>query len=610
MSTTIKILPQELANKIAAGEVVQRPASVVKELCENSLDAGARAVTVAVSDSGKSLIKVLDDGNGMSPDDVRLSVERHATSKITNAADLEAIRTLGFRGEALASIGAVSHLEVRSKVRSSDLGHSVRVEGGRFITEEPVSMEPGTVVNVRNLFYNTPGRRNFLKSPQTELRNITDVVTRLALAHPSIGWMYVHDDEILLECKPTDSAGRIREIFGERLADSLVRVFEQHDVITVDGYIGKPDLLRKSRSDQYIYVNGRFILNRTISHAVFHAYESLLEKGGFPFFILNLSLPAESVDVNVHPSKMEVKFSDDSFVYKSVYGAVRRALSDASIIPSAGILEGRTPTFTMIPDSPAAQIPGSSWTSPTSSDAPSGAVFTLPFDRHRTREQEVDSSVQSRFPTERLPGSSETIVEQGRSAEDTPDTERTLWQVHRRYIISQIKGGILVVDQHVAHERILYEKIMASFQNSLSTTQQLLFPQTLEFPTSDILLIESLIPFLEQMGFVIKPFGKNTVLLEGVPADVRSGEENSILQLVVEEYKTNEHKGISDMRHNLAASFACKAAVKSGDRLNQTEMGSLIDQLFATTMPYACPHGRPIVVKVTLEELDKRFGRT
>jgi DNA mismatch repair protein MutL len=620
MSSKIHILSPELSNKIAAGEVVQRPASVVKELIENSLDAGATRINIIVKDAGKALIQVVDNGEGMSEQDASLAIRRHATSKIRTAQDLEEIRTLGFRGEALASIAAVAQLELKTRSDSDDLATLLKVENDEIKEKTKSALERGTSITIRNLFYNTPARRNFLKTRHTELKNITDTVVRMALAYPEVEWMYVSDDEVMLDLKAAMTEERVAAVFGKTHYQSIIKFEDKNEIMTVSGFLGKPDFARKSRSEQMVFINRRFVFSKMINHAVFQAYEHLLEKGSYPFFILNLTLDPRRIDVNVHPSKMEIKFENESNIYRIILSVVRKALAANDIAPSILFKDGNAEFSTdtklqfdtqewkknLEHQTSAPVFPiGTAARSgvPIASTAPNiiglediktsmlGSGASLPFD-------ESASSVNRVLTRQSAPDTSRSL------------DNRPIWQAHNKYIISQIRNGLMIIDQHVAHERILYERVLANFENSLPSIQQLLFPETLEFSASDYSLVKDLQTHLERLGFDMKLFGKNTVVIEGIPADVRIGKEKKILQDVLDEFKNNEHAGMTDARDNLAKSFACKAAIKAGDSLNIAEMVVLIEHLFLTKMPFVCPHGRPVIIKIPLEELDKRFGRT
>jgi DNA mismatch repair protein MutL len=622
MASKIHILQPDLANKIAAGEVVNRPASVVKELVENSIDANAKRISIIVKDAGKVLIQVLDDGDGMSEEDASLSFARHATSKINSVDDLEHIRTLGFRGEALASVAAVAHVELRTRTQLDDVATCLRVEASEIKERSKVPSQKGTSVSVKNLFYNTPARRNFLKSRQTELRNITDVVTRMAVAYPELEWLYVSDDETFLDLKAKPIEERLRDILGEKLSASLVRLHESTDYITLDGFIGRPYFARKVRVDQFVFLNRRFIQSRMINHAVFHGYEHILEKGAFPFFILNLTLDPQKVDVNVHPSKLEVKFENESNVYRMILSVVRKTLADNKLVPAISFrsAEGDIGTDERLRMAPTG-FPGGSSNERRQEQSPPPLTetdrsgFSLhsgegAFERLFNAASANPPQLAERPTKEDAANVIEHTRLSAQGAEDGLPANRAIWQIHNKYIFSQVRSGVMIVDQHAAHERILYERVLANFKNSLPTPQQLLFPQTVELSVSDYLLLKDLMPYMEQLGFDMKLFGKNTVIIDGIPADVRVGNERKILEDLLDEFRSNEHSTTVDVRDRLAKSFACKAAIKSGDRLTPIEMVALIDTLFLTETPYVCPHGRPTMVKVSTEELDRRFGRT
>lgn len=589
MNQTIHVLPYELSSKIAAGEVVQRPASVVKELLENSIDAGASSISVIIEEGGKKSIQVIDDGCGMIGEDAVLAFERHATSKIATYDDLENIKTLGFRGEALASIAAVAHVELRTRRREEDVGTIIRFEGGQLKKSGPEGHQVGTSISVRNLFFNTPGRRNFLKANNTEFKHIFDVVQRVALAAPGLHLKFISEGEIVFDFRSASLEDRLREIFGDNQAGGLVQFRGETENLSVSGFVSRPDFARKTRSDQFLFLNGRFILNRSLNHAVYQAFEHLIEKGSFPVSIVYLKLDPRKVDVNVHPSKMEVKFEDERSIYRLLHAAVRNGLLAHDLIPSVAVTAsdvfGGSGKLGFVPSGGAG-----AW----------GSVFGIPSLDLNAETTQVGFTLTD-------PGRNDILTDREEKIPSTPVV--LAWQVHNKYIIMPTTDGVMVIDQHAAHERILYDKIIRRMAEGRNDSQQLLFPHTLDLTAGDAALVHELAPVLDAMGFQVKSFGGNTVVVEGVPADVRSGYETTILRDVIDNYRENEHDVRLEPRERLAKSYSCKAAVKAGDPLNVEEIRALLAQLFHTTVPFVCPHGRPVMFKLTLTELDKRFGR-
>jgi len=607
---TITILSEQLANKIAAGEVVQRPESVVKELVENSIDAGATSIAITIKDGGKSLIQISDNGSGMNDEDAAIAFQRHATSKIKSYEDLESVGTLGFRGEALASIAAVAHVELKTRRSTEDVGSFVRIEGGNLKERSVAAAQPGTIISVRNLFYNTPARRHFLKSNNTEFKHIYDVVQRVALSRPDIAVQFTSDEEELLNLHSGTIAERLKNLYGERHFETLLPFDEKTEMLSVSGFIGKPDFARKSRVDQYLFLNKRSIVNRSINHAIFSGYEHLIEKGNFPFYLLFLELDPHKVDVNVHPSKMEVKFADEQSIYRFVMSVVRKALGSNDLVPSLDVNgpKGFDGSFASLRH---ASLPrhfsgGAGYNERNIFSSPSSS-----FTQEDSRQGPAGlDKLFSDMPTAQLPEATGPQQFAHGTREDEAQEGKAIWQLHNKYILSQIRTGLMIVDQHVAHERVLYERAIASFDNAVPVSQQLLFPHTVELSSGDFALAKELIPHLQAIGFDLKLFGKNTIVLEGVPTEIKAGTEGSILQDILDEFKNNQHRVKLDARDNVAKSFSCKAAIKAGDKLSEVEMRALIDQLFATSMPYVCPHGRPVVVKISIGELDRRFMRT
>jgi DNA mismatch repair protein MutL len=606
MTQSIKLLPENLANKIAAGEVIQRPASAVKELLENAIDAHATSVTVLIKNGGKVLLHVIDNGDGMTMEDARLAFHRHATSKIATYEDLENIRTFGFRGEALASIAAVSQVEMKTRHRSSEIGVKVRTDGGAEITVSEDSYVEGTSILMKNLFFNTPGRRNFLKSDLTEYKHVYDQIQRVAIAYPEVGIKFVSDDETILHLQPSTQEERLRALFGEKLATALIRFEETTDILVLNGFLAKPDFARKGRAEQYLFLNRRFILNRNINHAVFQAYENLLEKGSFPLFVLFLTIDPRKVDVNVHPSKMEEKFEDEGAIYRMVVSTVRKALSAHDLVPMITMnnqMRTYPQDFTFSPSPPMDRMQQQGdWNQffrPVSPEEKTVFNTNLPAGRRDSfSQQPIDLSS---IPPDPQP-------------DDSPSSEsagyQAAWQIHNKYILVSTETGMMIVDQHAAHERVLYERVLSRFNQNDQHSQQLLFPQTIQLTAGDGAVVKSLLPLLERLGFSLKMFGPTTVIIDGVPPDVRPGHEHNILQSIIDGYHEDEYTVKLEPRERLAKSFSCKAAIKSGDPLKPDEIQSLLHQLSACEIPFVCPHGRPVVIKLSLTELDQRFGRT
>ena len=618
----IAVLPDHIANKIAAGEVIQRPASVVKELVENALDAGASNVLVVVKEGGRAFIQVTDDGTGMDERDAVASFLRHATSKIASYEDLESIASFGFRGEALASIAAVARVTMKTRRRDDEAATVVKIEGGGAPAVSQEGREPGTTLIVQNLFFNVPARRKFLKSGVTEFRHVYDEVQRIAISRPELALHFISDNDTVFNLKPAPLLQRLADVLGERRCEGLIPVEEKSETVSVRGFIGKPAFGMRSRQGQYIFLNGRYIVNRTINHAVYSAYEHLLDKGMFPFFLLFLEVDTRRVDVNVHPSKLEAKFDDEQSIYRFLASLARRALAGADAVAAltvgnAGIEPGTIAArFTARQHSWPGSGTANLWSFPERGkiDVKTGEI--LPFvpsegvaEGASLAARLLGTPAHQEGGTEASPGIPGSLLPHEGARPDAGGST-LIWQLHNKYILSQIKNGLLIVDQHVAHERVLYERALARFATSMRSTQQLLFPYTLELPAPDFALLTELLPEFDMLGFDIKPFGRHTVIVEGVPPDAHTGSEGKIVEEMLALYAEYRQDDPTHVRDNLAKSYSCKSAIKAGDSLNEAEMRSLIDQLFATSMPYVCPHGRPVVLRISIEELDRRFGRT
>lgn len=609
MPNRIKILPENLANKIAAGEVVQRPESVVKELLENAIDAKANNIELIVKQAGKSLIQVCDDGIGMSEEDAILCIQKHATSKISSIEDLESIKTLGFRGEALSSIAAVSQLEIRTETREDELGTLIKVEKEGEITKSKISTSKGTCVAVKNLFYNIPARRKFLKSDATELKHIIDTFNRIALANYNISFKFFNNDDLVFDYKAATLEDRVAQIFADNMLDALIKVEEITEYISLRGFIGKPSIFRKSKGEQYLYLNGRFVINKNINHAVFNAFENILEKGDYPFFIIFIEIDPSKVDVNIHPSKLEVKFDDEKDVYNFVFSVVRKTIANYDLVPNLTFdNQAAAEIETKLKFDPFVSIQRNDF-----SDRP---TFSKRADIITDDEIELvfgglTEQIEKSVKTEPLLGTlikSDSVIQSSES--DKEQETGFIIQLHNKYLLCQIKSGLMIIDQHVAHERILYEKALNRMDSNLPLSQQLLFPIKIDLDPARIELLKELNPYLEKLGFQLKFKTSNKLIIEGVPEDIKSGSEERILREIIDEFQINYREKKLEHKDNIAKSFSCKAAIKTGDKLSESEMRLLIDQLFATSMPYVCPHGRPVLIKISLSEFDKRFGRT
>jgi len=637
----IQVMSDRLANQIAAGEVVQRPASVEKELVENAIDAGASSIEVILKDAGSTLVQVIDDGCGMSAEDAVRCFERHATSKIQSVDDLERIRTLGFRGEALASIAAVAQVELKTKRVEDDAGTLVTVEGGEIVERRPCAVPDGTSVAVRNLFYNIPARRNFLKTPATELKHLTTTAQFLALANPRIAFRVEHDghehyDLTAAEAEDPHAAlkHRVLGLFGDEHADELVPVEDSSSDLTVTGFVGEPSFHRKTRGEQFLFVNERYVKDRYLSHAVKKAYGDVLPDGAFPFFALFLTMDPRRVDVNVHPQKAEVKFDDQSGIYGFLRSAVRRALGRVHATPQmegeedtdesdqspsgSGPLRNRgsrsRPTPTSFQPRRSSDEEGASG-NPSSRSGSSPHSVPSPRSPSRDRQSNDDSSVSPGEQSDELyrppEAASDEKSDMGATGEESEaETDRRpVWGLHDTYIVTPTDTGMMLVDQRAAHVRVLYEQNQRRLQQEQGTSQQLLFPHTVELSPTDADLLDDLLSDLRALGFEVETMSGRTVAVRGVPTDVPDGDEGGILEEILEQYKSEQDTVEDERRDQLARTMAQKSAVRRGQPLSESERRSLLDDLFECEMPYADPTGTPTLAKWSMEEIADRFGR-
>ncbi|MGZ4059856.1 MAG: DNA mismatch repair endonuclease MutL [Bacteroidia bacterium] len=621
MSDIIQLLPDSVANQIAAGEVVQRPASAVKELMENALDAGSSKIRLIVKDAGKTLIQVIDSGCGMSETDARMSFERHATSKIKKADDLFAIRTMGFRGEALASIAAIAQVEMKTRRIGDETGVQIDIEGSEIKNQETVSCPEGTSISVKNLFYNIPARRNFLKTDSVELRHIIDEFQRVAIPNPNVAFSFHHNNTEVFHLEPGTLKQRIMSIFGSSYNTRLVPVEEDTAIVNIKGFVIKPDFAKKTRGEQFFFLNKRFIKSAYLHHAVQSAFEQLLPSDSFASYFLMLDVDPKTIDINIHPTKTEVKFEDEKAIYAFLRSTIKKSLGQFNISPSLDF-DQEAHIYNM-PLKPADGI----YKQPTIKVDPN-------FNPFKTDSSSGNSSAGSIKPTERELSnkanwekmySRHTDNQQSfeiKKEEETQQTINTNWddelhesnkkssyQLHNKYILTHIKTGFMVIDQQGAHERILYEQMLENFEKHKSATQQELFPKTIEFNTLDFELVKELHSEIQSLGFDISEFGKNTFVIHGVPADTADHDSAALLEGLIENYKQNLLELRSDKRENLARSMARNMAIKSGKALTQEEMNNLIDQLFACKMPYSTPNGKPTITTFSSDDLDKRFKK-
>lgn len=605
MANRIRVMPEDLANKIAAGEVVERPAAVVKELVENAIDAGSTRVSVEIRAGGKRLIRVIDNGCGMSREDALLAFDRHATSKIATEEDLSRIDTLGFRGEALPSIASVARVELVTNTADRVAGTSIRIEGGTVRQVEDAGRAPGTTVSVSHLFYNVPARRKFLRGADTEQRHVANALTAIALAYPEIAFsLDIDGREVITLPAVTNTHARARAVLGDTVVNQMIPVTFEDSFAQITGFIGRPEAARISRTTQYIFVNLRPVTSRLLNHAVYEAYGALLPKDRYPVTILYLSLDLDQVDVNVHPTKREVRFSNDSFVYERMLRAVRLALQSSDIIPEMH------PEARMITSIGPVVSPATEETT---------GVVTVTGAASKKKAQIDLFTALNRAPqatggwTYRPSSGKDAPVEQdGVTDEQGGDAASgmvSLWQLHHTYIFAQIKGGLVVIDQQAAHARVLYERALEAIRTSSGASQQLLFPITLDLTMPQFALVKEHFDLFNRLGFGLKLFGGQTVVIEAVPGLTRKGAEETILQHTIDEL-SNLSASHYKPEERLAIAFSGRAAISRGRPLAQEEMNALINDLFATSMPYVSPHGRPTVIRIPLEDLDRKFKRS
>ncbi|TPE43668.1 DNA mismatch repair endonuclease MutL [Pontibacter mangrovi] len=619
MPDIIQLLPDFLANQIAAGEVVQRPASVVKELLENAIDAQATNIQLIVKEAGRQLVQVVDNGVGMTETDARMCFERHATSKIRSTDDLFRIRTMGFRGEAMASIGAVAQVELKTRPQGAETGTKLLIEGSEVLLQEPVVSPEGTSIAVKNLFYNVPARRNFLKSNAVEMRHILEEFQRVALAYPDVAFSLHHNDTEVFNLPAAKLSQRVVSILGSAYKNQMAYCEEDTGFLVVKGYVGKPEHAKKTRGEQFFFVNNRYVRSGYLNHAVMTAFEGLVAKETHPFYVLFIEIDPEKIDINVHPTKTEIKFEDEKTVYAIVHAAVKRALGAYNIAPSLDFeqdvnyaplqpirLQGGFNSEFEPERQPASgnsgggstSFPGFTPPATTTRRATSRGWEQL-YEPPREAEQEERVSMAS---------AGTGLLSDAFAAPDAPAASaKKAIQIHQKYLLVQVKSGMMVIDQQAAQERILYEKYMASLQKKTGASQALLFPQTVELSATDAVLIKELAAEFKDIGFQFEDFGGNTIILNGIPADVQAADEKELLEELIEQYKNNSATLKLDKRENLARAMAKRLATRSLARMSDLEMNSLVDKLFACQVPNYTPGGQKTLVIMELSQLHDLF---
>lgn len=601
MPDIIKLLPDSIANQIAAGEVVQRPASAVKELMENSIDAGATEIKLIVKEAGKVLIQVIDNGQGMSETDARMSLERHATSKIRTAEDLFKLRTMGFRGEALASIAAVSQLEIKTRQPQNDLGTSIVVEGSEVKRQEPIACEVGTSISIKNLFYNIPARRNFLKSNPIEMRHIIDEFHRLALANSEIAFSLIQGDELIYELTPGKLSQRIVSLFGKGYQQQLAAAQEETDLVRITGYVGRPEAARKTRGEQFIFVNQRFIRNNYLGHAISSAYEGLLPDGNFPFYVLFIEIDPKHIDVNVHPTKTEIKFDDERAVYGVMWSAVKQALSVHHLAPALDFHADVNLT---------SKLSSQGLNKETYFDEQFGsALFKSNLQNwEKVFEEESNSRL---FDKVESTGTKELRFESAMNQTNGlihSEGETSSFQLFQKYIVRATRNGLMIIDQQAAHERVLFEKYMSQLKGNPGNSQQSLFPQTVNFSAPDFALLMEMEKEIVALGFRFEVFGKSALLISGSPANV-SGNEKELLEGLLEQFKKNQTELHIPLQENLARALAKRTSIKAGQKLLTEEIEGLVGGLFSCATPNYSPEGKPTFFTFDSSKLDSYFNR-
>jgi DNA mismatch repair protein MutL len=608
----ITLLPDNIANQIAAGEVIQRPASAVKELLENAVDADATSIQLHLTDAGKTSIQVIDNGKGMSETDARMSFERHATSKIKNIEDLFQIRTMGFRGEALASIAAVAQVEMKTRRAEDELGTLLEIDNSTVRKQEPCACAVGTSISMKNLFFSVPARRNFLKSNAAEMRHIIDEFIHVALAFPNIFFSLTSNNQQVFYLESGSHKQRFLQLLGNQYNTKLVAVKETTDYLNISGFVGKPEAAKKTRGDQYFFVNNRFIKSAYLNHAVVTAFDALLPKDSFPVYALYIDLDPSQVDINVHPTKQEIKFEDEKIVYAFVQAAIKHALAQFSISPSLD--------FTLNADIMQTEAVSQPFTEEKKEMVTTSDLYKKFSQKNQAHFIEPSGGSELKYWKEFYTDTvqiTETIQSPVFGFQQSDYSDKSTWlitdapfyQLHKTYIVAPLENGFLIVHQQHAHERILFEKYLIGVQNKQAATQQNLFPVTLELSPQDGALLHELLPDLELLGYKIELFGKHSFIIQGVPADVLQGNEKHSVELLIEQFKHFSNELNFSQRQKLIHCMARQQSIKAGQYLTDKEMKALLKELLACQTPSVSPNGNPVFVEFTDDQLLKMFGK-
>lgn len=613
MADIIQLLPDHVANQIAAGEVVQRPASVVKELLENAIDAKATSITLVIKDAGKTLVQVTDNGIGMSVTDARLSFERHATSKIKSAEDLFNLHTKGFRGEALASIAAIAHVELKTKTENSEIGTHLTIEGSKVISQDPAVVPKGTTISVKNLFYNIPARRNFLKSNPVETRHIIDEFHRVALAHPNVAFQMLHNGSDVFNLPSSNSRQRIVNIFGSKTNEKLVPVHEETEILKIEGFVLKPEFGKKSRGEQFFFVNDRFIKSPYLHHAVSSAFEGLMKNDVHPGYFLFLEVDPHSIDINIHPTKTEIKFDNEHSIYAMLRATVKHSLGQFNIAPVLDFErdKGFDTPYEYSKKSPTAPTIEVDRDFNPFKEKPKQGNINFPFKREQSASWEslyvglndenaaVSNLGDIEFESEEVTGSLFENTE--------TETGQTTFQLQNKYIVSPLKNGMMVIHQNLAHQRILYEELLKNITVKEAVSQQLLFPLQLHFSKPDLEIIEKVREQLEHTGFIFSEIKEETIEISGIPVMILESHVVNLLSQLVHDIKEEVPESGFSQNDMLAKSMAASMAIKTGVSLNREEREHLINQLFACKEPSVSPNNKLVFTTMDVSDLDKKF---